>query len=164
MHLADHDEALVNSRIWTEAEHIEQRLADLTAHMEIVLQKYLRNQFRTLAEYNLQAGEVAEPFRFLVAADFPVNFSADACRRLISLAAAGARCGIYVFVMIDTNQPLPQGVDSSDLERACLSSWRKRLSCSGATVKCTRQVPWGSRTKPAASTRCSSNGVRLPSG
>jgi hypothetical protein len=44
MHLADHDEALVNSRIWTEASHIEERLTDLTEHMENVIQ-YLRNEF-----------------------------------------------------------------------------------------------------------------------
>ena len=31
MHLADYDEQLVTSRIWTEPPHIEQRLADLTA-------------------------------------------------------------------------------------------------------------------------------------
>ncbi|MBI1914482.1 MAG: hypothetical protein HYS12_07050 [Planctomycetes bacterium] len=63
MHLADYDAQLVASRIWTEQQHIEQRLADLTAHMENVIQKYLRNQYRTIAEYNEQAGEVAEPFR-----------------------------------------------------------------------------------------------------
>ena len=34
MRLADHDERLVAGRIWTELRHIEQRLADLTEHME----------------------------------------------------------------------------------------------------------------------------------
>ena len=119
MHLADHDESLVNSRIWTESAHIEQRLADLTAHMETVLQKFLRNQFSTLAEYNQQAEEVAEPFRIVVAADFPISYTPDACRRLISLAGAGPRCGIYVFVLADLKQPLPQGIDLDDLTRAC---------------------------------------------
>jgi hypothetical protein len=119
MHLADHEESLVHSRIWTEATHIEQRLSDLTGHMENVLQKYLRNQFETLAEYNTQAGEVAEPFRFLVVADFPVNFTPDACRRLISLASAGARCGIYTFIMLDEKQGLPQSISRADLERGC---------------------------------------------
>ena len=47
MHLADYDEQLVTSQIWTEPQHIEQRLADLTAHMENVIQKYLRNEFDT---------------------------------------------------------------------------------------------------------------------
>ena len=31
MHLADYDELLVTSRIWTETPHIEQRLTDLQA-------------------------------------------------------------------------------------------------------------------------------------
>src|SRR5262249_4566958 len=119
MHLADHDEHFVTSRIWTEASDIEQRLSDLTAHMENVIQKYLRNQFQTLEEYNAQAGEVAEPYRILVVADFPVNFTPDAARRLISLAASGARCGIYRLITVDARQAPPQGIDLADLERAC---------------------------------------------
>jgi S-DNA-T family DNA segregation ATPase FtsK/SpoIIIE len=116
MHLADHDEALVTSRIWTEASHIEHRLADLTAHMETVIQKYLRNQFRTIAEYNAHAGEVAEPFRVLVVANFPANFSTDAARRLVSIAQSGPRCGVHTLISVDTKQPLPQGFDLADLE------------------------------------------------
>jgi energy-coupling factor transporter ATP-binding protein EcfA2 len=126
MHLADQDESLITSRIWTETSHIDQRLADLTSHMETVLQKFLRNRYETLAEYNAQAGEVAEPFRLLVVAHFPVNFSTDAARRLISLASAGARCGIYTLVMVDAKQPMPHGVELADLEEACINLvWRE---------------------------------------
>ena len=75
MHLADLDEALVTNRIWTEPQHIEARLTDLTEQMENVIQKYLRNDFATIAEYNEFAGEVAEAFRILVVANFPVNFT-----------------------------------------------------------------------------------------
>ena len=126
MHLADHDEKLVDYRIWTESQQIDERLTNLTVHMENVLQKYLRNQYETLAEYNLQAGEVAEPFHFLVVAHFPVNFSEDAARRLVSLASAGARCGIYTFVMVDTKQPMPHGFNLADLENACTCLyWQK---------------------------------------
>src|SRR5439155_4934773 len=58
MHLADFDEALVGGRIHTDAEQINQRLADLTDHMEKVIQKYLRNEFETIDDYNAQAGEL----------------------------------------------------------------------------------------------------------
>ena len=34
--------------------------------MENVIQKYLRNQFQSIEDYNAQAGEVAEPYRVLV--------------------------------------------------------------------------------------------------
>jgi len=102
MHLADYDEALVGGRIWTDADQIDQRLANLTEHMETVIQKYLRNEFATIDNYNAQAGELAEPYRYLVISDFPVNFSDEAMRRLSSVASTGARCGVYTLVMRDT--------------------------------------------------------------
>ena len=66
MHAGDYQEALVGGRIWTEAAQIQQQLEDLTQHMENVIQKYLRNEFETIEQYNQQAGELAEPYRFLV--------------------------------------------------------------------------------------------------
>jgi hypothetical protein len=125
MHLADYDEALVASRIWTEMPHIEQRLTDLTGHMENVIQKYLRNQFQSIEEYNANAGEVAEPFRVLVVANFPANFSAEAARRLVSIASSGARCGVYTLITVDTKLPLPQGFNLADLEQPSVNLvWR----------------------------------------
>jgi hypothetical protein len=115
MNLADYDEALVGSRIWTETGHIDQRLADLTAHMENVIQKYLRNQYASISEYNAQAGEVAEPFRVLVVANFPANFSADAARRLLSVVQNGPRCGVSVLMSVDTRLQVPQGFNLDDL-------------------------------------------------
>ncbi|MCS6976746.1 MAG: FtsK/SpoIIIE domain-containing protein [Gemmatales bacterium] len=118
MHLADHDEQLITGRIWTEPHHIEQRLADITAQMETIIQKYLRNQYRDIAEYNAQAGEVAEPFRFVVVADFPVNFTVEAARRLVSIASSGVRCGVHTLVLVDERQPMPVGFELSELEQA----------------------------------------------
>jgi hypothetical protein len=117
MHLADYDDSLVNSRIWTEIGHIEQRFADLSAHMEDVIQKYLRNQFKTIEEYNLHAGEVAEPYRIPVIANFPNNFTAEAARRLVSIVSSGARCGVYALITVDATQELPLGFQLADLEQ-----------------------------------------------
>ncbi len=119
MHLGDSDPTLVNSKIWTEIQQIEQTLTDLTGTMETILQKFLRNQYTSLADYNEQADEVAEPFRFLVIANFPVNFSPDAAQRVISIATSGARCGIYTFLLVDTRYPMPHGIKMEDLEKAC---------------------------------------------
>ncbi len=115
MHLADHDESLVGARIWTEKEHMQQRLADLTEHMETVIQKYLRNEYATIDEYNAQAGELAEPIRYLVIADFPIGFEAESLRRLSSIALSGPRCGVYTIVLRDTRQVLPPGSRMEDL-------------------------------------------------
>lgn len=116
-HLADHDEKLVNSRIWTETEHIEKRLADLTEHIENVIQKYLRNQFDSLEEYNEFAGEVAEPYRILVISHLPAGFSEKTMRRLLSITNSGARCGVFTFIMVDESQPTPRDFEMSDLEQ-----------------------------------------------
>lgn len=126
MHLADYDEAMVTSRIWTEPQHIEKKLAELTEHMEKVIQKYLRNEYRSIGEYNAIAGEVAEPFRVLVVANFPANFTEQAARRLVSIAQSGPRCGVFTLISVDEREPLPPGVALGDLESSsAVLAWRE---------------------------------------
>jgi hypothetical protein len=115
--LGDYDEALITNRAWTEAQQIERQLSDLSEHMEVVIQKYLRNDFPTIEHYNEQAGEVMEPYRLLVVNDFPVNFTDHTARKLVSLARNGARCGVYTIVLVDTAQKLPYGFNLEDLEQ-----------------------------------------------
>jgi energy-coupling factor transporter ATP-binding protein EcfA2 len=126
MHLTDYMKDLVTSQAWTEPADIEKRLADLSAHMEMVIQKYLRNKYQNMEEYNQRAGEVEEPYRLLVAVNFPVNFSDQAARRLISIATNGPRCGVYTILTIDADQKLPRDFNIADLERvATVVSWEK---------------------------------------
>ena len=120
MSLADHEEKLITNRAWTEPQHIEEQLGKLTEHMENVIQKYLRNDYSTIEEYNQKAGEVAEPYRVLVVFDFPVNFSETAARRLVSIAKNGPRCGVYTMIVMDTDpsKKIPYGFNLTDLESA----------------------------------------------
>jgi hypothetical protein len=117
MHLADYDAELVAGKAWTEPRHIDQQLADLTEHVENIFQKYLRDQFATIEDYNAQAGEVSEPYRLLVVFDFPTNFSQDAARRLTSIVQTGPRCGVFTILLVDSEKPLPYGFSLDDLER-----------------------------------------------
>jgi DNA segregation ATPase FtsK/SpoIIIE, S-DNA-T family len=126
MHLADFEESLVSNRIWTEPHHIDRKLTDLTEVMENVIQKYLRNEYKTIQEYNAQAGEVAEPYRILVIADFPHSFTDSACKRLASIVEAGARCGVSVLMSVDTAEPMPGALKLADLERhATVVTWNR---------------------------------------
>ncbi len=117
MHLADYDENLVTARIWTEPAHIEKKLADMTEHMENVIQKYLRNQYKSIEEYNQAAGEVAEPYRVLVIANFPTNFTPEAARRLISIMSSGPACGVCTLVSVDTRAAFPRDFRLAELEQ-----------------------------------------------
>ncbi|MGA3163123.1 MAG: FtsK/SpoIIIE domain-containing protein [Verrucomicrobiota bacterium] len=117
MHLADYEESHINSRIWTQTNQLEEKLAELNEHMEKVIQMYLRNEYETIAEYNAQAGAIAEKYHFLVIADFPVNFSETAGRRLINIAASGARCGVFTLIHWDRRNALPQGFVADELRK-----------------------------------------------
>jgi hypothetical protein len=123
MHLADYEEQIINSRIWTQSGQIEQKLADLNEHMEKVIQMYLRNEYATIAEYNEEAGVIAEKYYFLVVADFPANFTETAAKRLISIANSGARCGVYTLIHWDQRQPLPADFIPDELRKSsvCVS-------------------------------------------
>ncbi|WP_245958255.1 FtsK/SpoIIIE domain-containing protein [Roseimicrobium gellanilyticum] len=120
MHLADYEEGIINRRIWTQRDQIEERLAELGEHIEKVIQMYLRNEYATITEYNEQAGSVAEKYHFLIVADFPANFSEVAARRLQSIATSGPRCGVYTLIHWDQRQPLPDGFSPDELQQSSI--------------------------------------------
>lgn len=115
MHLGDYDEELIQHRIWTEPSHIQTRLADLTHHMENIIQTYLRNEFTSIQDYNRQAGEVAEAFRVLVIANFPAGFTEEAAQRLLSVVSSGPRCGVFTLMSVDPTQEMPRNFDLEEL-------------------------------------------------
>ena len=118
MHLADYESSSLNSRIWTQAAQFEEKLAELNEHMEKIIQMYLRNEYATIAEYNAQAGSVAEKYHFLVIASFPVNFSDTAAKRLRNIAANGARCGVFTLIHWDQRSALPQEFVPDELRKS----------------------------------------------
>jgi DNA segregation ATPase FtsK/SpoIIIE, S-DNA-T family len=120
MHLADYEETLINHRIWTQSTQIEERLAEINDHIEKVIQMYLRNEYADLTEYNKQAGTIAEKYRFLVIAGFPAAFSETSCKRLLSIASSGARCGVHLLIQRDLRQPLLDVALEDELRSACL--------------------------------------------
>ena len=120
MHLADYEESLINSRIWTQPGQIDEKLAELNEHMEKVIQMYLRNEYATIAEYNARAGAIAEKYHLLVVAGFPVNFTDTAIRRLLNICSSGARCGVHTLIQWDLRLPLPQGFVPDELRKTCV--------------------------------------------
>jgi len=122
-HLADYEESSINSRIWTQSAQFEEKLAELNEHMEKIIQMYLRNEYATIAEYNAEAGSVAEKYHFLVIASFPVNFTDTAARRLRNIAASGARCGVYTLIHWDQRNAVPQDFVPDELRKnsVCLT-------------------------------------------
>jgi S-DNA-T family DNA segregation ATPase FtsK/SpoIIIE len=116
LHLTDYDEGLVGGKVWSENTHIEERLQELQAHIEMVVQKYLRGQFDDIEAHNAAAGEIAEAYRFLVIFDFPAGFTEAAARRLVSITRNGPACGVYAIVVGAPGREMPYGFDGSELD------------------------------------------------
>lgn len=125
MHLADFEESHINSRIWTQSAQFEEKLGELNEHMEKVIQMYLRNEYETIAEYNAQAGTIAEKYHILVIASFPVNFSDTAGKRLRNIATSGARCGVYTLIHWDQRNALPQDFVPDELRKNSVTLVRR---------------------------------------
>jgi len=125
MHLADFEESHINSRIWTQQGQFEEKLAELNEHMEKVIQMYLRNEYETIAEYNAQAGTIAEKYHILVIASFPVNFSDTAAKRLRNIATSGARCGVYTLIQWDQRNTIPQDFVPDELRKNSVTLVRR---------------------------------------
>ncbi|MEP4078533.1 FtsK/SpoIIIE domain-containing protein [Haloferula sp.] len=120
MHLADYEDTIIHGRIWTQSQQIEERLAELNEHVEKVIQMYLRNEYETITEYNEQAGTIAEKYQFVVIAGFPTGMSDTAMARLRSLAASGARCGVFILIQVEPGKVIADEALDEELRKACL--------------------------------------------
>lgn len=116
LHLSDYDIKLINGKVWTQAQHIEQRLLDLTEDMERVVLR-IRNKFANVEEYNAQAGALSEPYRVVVLFDFPVSVREDAARSLTSIVQNGPLYGVFPIIVWNTDEAPNHGVIPGEFER-----------------------------------------------
>lgn len=132
--LSDYDEKLVSSKVWSNKRQIKDQLDKLVEHIEGVVQKYLRSDYQSIDEYNDAAGEIAEPFRFVLIHGFPENFDTDAILALERIMENGPRCGVHVCLVIDTSKALPYGTNLDTLmktaDRFIFENGRLRLASS----------------------------------
>ncbi len=103
LNFLDYDENIIHNQAIYETNQIEQILLQLTDRMALITQKFLRNQFHTLEEYNKTAGELAEPYQVLVVFDFPQNFTKELAERLNRIVKSGYTCGIFTVIVFDNS-------------------------------------------------------------
>lgn len=106
--LGDQDGGLLGDGVATDALTIDDRLARLSGEIERVVQKCLRHRYADLDAFNREAGEMAEPYRFLVIADYPRHFGETARERLARLLVHGPRCGVHLLVHHDGRPAVSQ--------------------------------------------------------
>jgi hypothetical protein len=116
MPLEKYEPTLVGGKAWSDQQHIDRALTEITEHMETVIQKYLREDYKTIEDYNERA-RVKEAYRIVMVFDFPVNFSDNSAKRLASIMRNGPQCGVFPVVIVDSSKPLPYGFNINDLEQ-----------------------------------------------
>jgi hypothetical protein len=97
--LAEYDADLVGAGALTSEDEIEAHLAALAHHVERVTTQHLQGRFASLDELHRAAGEIVEPYRYLVVLDHPTGFSERAQSLLRAVVEAGPRCGVTVIVV-----------------------------------------------------------------
>ena len=116
--LAEYDASLIGGKAWSSQADLATRLAELTAHIEQVIQKYLRTTYETIDEFNAAAGEIAEPYRYLVLFDFPTGFTDETMHRLRSILENGPRCGVRTLLLSNSAVKPAHGVDPGQVAGA----------------------------------------------
>ena len=115
LNLAEYDPNLIGGKVWSSAQDLEARLVELSDHIELVIQKYLRTTYNTIDEFNDAAGEVAEPYRQVVLFDCPTGLTAESAARLRSIVENGPRCGVFTLIVNNNETAAPYGVEMSQV-------------------------------------------------
>lgn len=111
LELSEYDASLVGGKVWSATSDLLTRLNELTSHIELVLQKHLRSTYASIDEFNRDAGEVAEPYRYLVLFDFPSGFNDETFRELVRVIQNGPRCGVRTILVTSSDVDVPYGVN-----------------------------------------------------
>ncbi|TFB96276.1 MULTISPECIES: FtsK/SpoIIIE domain-containing protein [unclassified Cryobacterium] len=99
---------IIGDKVRSTATELHQLLDSVEAHITFVTQKYLGAQHSSLHEYNLAAGEIAEPYRVLLLFDYPKGFERagggvdhEAIAQLEKIITSGPRCGVYTLIVTE---------------------------------------------------------------
>jgi len=117
LELKEFNPELISGKVWTSTPDLRTLLSDFTTHIENVIQKYLRMNYDTIDDYNQAAGEVTEPYRYLVVHDFPAGFDEETLRELERIVEVGPRCGVTTILLRNSSVPPGYGMNLASVER-----------------------------------------------
>jgi len=115
LNFLDYDESIIHHQAYYEPSGIDHLLRELVERMALITQKFLRNIYSSLEEYNQTAGDLAEPYFFLVFFDFPAGITREMMSNIQKILTNGHICGLYSIVMLNDNTKIPDHVDLSSL-------------------------------------------------
>ena len=102
LHLAESGSHIIDTRVWTDPASIESALLRVVDRMAVLERTCLKNEFENLDAYNAQPGVAQEAHQTVVVAGYPAGFGLSSANLLKQISENGARVGICVIVIMDT--------------------------------------------------------------
>jgi len=102
--------------VHTQQDDIKKQLQVLTRSIENVIQRYLQDKFKDIAEYNVKTKEVPEPYRLLVVYNFPNGFNEESAKKLQNIMKSGPKAGVHTILVNDKKAKMPYGMEWSSFE------------------------------------------------
>lgn len=102
--------------VFTQADDLNTQLSALIRSIESIIQQYLQDKFKDIAEYNHVAGDVVESYRILVIYNFPHGFSESTSKKLLNILKSGPKAGVQTLLIADRTAILPYGMDWESID------------------------------------------------
>ena len=100
----DRTSKVINGKIWTSEQDIEEKLRVVKDHIANVTQRCLQGRYDNIQRYNMDAGLNAEPYQILMIMDFPAGFNESSLKLMEQIIATGPKCGVYTVLLKSIEQ------------------------------------------------------------
>ena len=100
----DRTSEVINGKIWSDPNDIEDKLRIMTDHISNVTQRCLQGKYDNIFEYNKVAEQNAEAYQIIMLMDFPAGLSDQSLRLLEQISASGPKCGVFTIIYRNESQ------------------------------------------------------------
>lgn len=152
----DRTSEIINGKIWSAPNDIEDKLRIMTNHISNVTQRCLQGKYDNIFEYNQVAEQNAEAYQILMLMDYPAGLSDSSLKLLEQIVTSGPKCGVFTVIYRNESQykkisershPLIKNIEDN-FQLFNYSTDGKKILCTDEAVK-GQQFLW--------------NGIKMPS-
>lgn len=100
----DNTSEIINGKIWSAPNDIEEKLRVMTDHIANVTQRCLQGKYDSIYEYNQDAEQNAEAYQIIMLMDFPTGLTDQSLKLLEQIVTSGPKCGVFTILYRNESQ------------------------------------------------------------
>ena len=94
----DRTSEVINGKIWHNPSDIENKLQTTIDHISNITQRCLQGKYKSIYDYNVDAGANSEAYKVLMLMDFPAGFTDQSLKLLEQIVSSGPKCGVFTII------------------------------------------------------------------